>query len=67
VVDVGDDDRLDVEESARRLTSFLTGAAAMMVDYARICGRDSLGGLDRSDLATLDPELARRTDLEWVV
>ena len=59
--------RLDVEESARRLTRFLTGATAMMVDYARICGRDSLGKLERSDLATLDPELARRTDLEWVV
>jgi nitrite reductase/ring-hydroxylating ferredoxin subunit len=59
--------RLDVEESARRLTQFLTGATAMMVDYARICGRDSLGRLERSDLATLDPELARRTDLEWVV
>ena len=59
--------RLDVEESARRLTRFLHGATAMMVDYARICGRHSLGTLGRSDLATLDPELARRTDLEWVV
>jgi glutamate synthase domain-containing protein 2 len=59
--------RLDVEESARRLTRFLHGATAMMVDYARICGRHRLGALERSDLATLDPELARRTDLEWVV
>jgi hypothetical protein len=56
-----------VEESARRLTQFLHGATAMMVDYARICGRDSLAKLERSDLATLDAELARRTDLEWVV
>jgi hypothetical protein len=39
----------------------------MMVAYGRICGRDSLAKLERSDLATLDPELARRTDLEWVV
>jgi glutamate synthase domain-containing protein 2 len=59
--------RLDVEESARRLTHFLDGATAMMVDYARICGRVDLAKLDRSDLATLDAELARRTDLEWVV
>jgi glutamate synthase domain-containing protein 2 len=59
--------RLDVAESADRLTRFLKGATAMMVDYARICGRDALGTLERSDLATLDPELARRTDLEWVV
>jgi hypothetical protein len=59
--------RLDIEESAARLTRFLTGATAMMVDYARIRGRDGLGKLERSDLATLDAELARRTDLEWVV
>ena len=39
----------------------------MMVDFARICGRDSLAALDRTDLATLDAELASRTDLEWVV
>jgi len=59
--------RLDVDESARRLTEFLTRATAMMVDYARICGRRRLVALDRSDLGTFDAELARRTDLEWVV
>jgi glutamate synthase domain-containing protein 2 len=59
--------RLDVEESARRLAEFLTRSTAMMVDFARICGRSRLVDLDRSDLGTLDPELARRTDLEWVV
>jgi len=59
--------RLDVDESARRLTEFLTRATAMMVDFARVCGRERLVDLDRSDLGTLDPELARRTDLEWVV
>jgi glutamate synthase domain-containing protein 2/nitrite reductase/ring-hydroxylating ferredoxin subunit len=60
-------ERLDVEESARRLTEFFTRATRMMVDFARICGRERLGDLNRTDLATLDPELARRTDLEWVV
>jgi glutamate synthase domain-containing protein 2 len=59
--------RLDVEESARRLTEFFTRSTAMMVDFARVCGRERLADLNRSDLATLDPELARRTDLEWVV
>jgi glutamate synthase domain-containing protein 2/nitrite reductase/ring-hydroxylating ferredoxin subunit len=59
--------RLDVEESARRLTEFFTRATAMMVDFARVCGHERLADLSRSDLATLDAELARRTDLEWVV
>ena len=57
----------DIEESARRLTDFLTRATAMMVDYARVCGRSRLVALDRSDLGSLDADLARRTDLEWVV
>ena len=60
-------DRLDVQESARRLTEFFLGATGMMVDFARVCGRRRLADLNRTDLATLDPELARRTDLEWVV
>ena len=54
-------------ESARRLTEFFTRATAMIVDFARICGHDRVGDLNRGDLATLDAELARRTDLEWVV
>jgi glutamate synthase domain-containing protein 2 len=59
--------RLDVEESARRLTEFFTRSSAMIVDFARVCGRERVSDLNRSDLASLDPELARRTDLEWVV
>ena len=59
--------RLDVTESAHRLTAFFRGATAMMVDFARICGRSRLADLDRTNLASLDPELARQTDLEWVV
>ncbi len=59
--------RLDVDESARRLTEFFTRATAMMVDFARVCGRERMADMCRTDLATLDPELARRTDLEWVV
>jgi glutamate synthase domain-containing protein 2 len=60
-------ERLDVQESARRLTEFFLRATGMMVDFARVCGRQRLADLNRTDLATLDPELARRTDLEWVV
>jgi len=60
-------ERLDVEESARRLTEFFVRSTAMIVDFARICGRERVSDLNRSDLASLDPELARRTDLEWVV
>lgn len=60
-------DRLDVEESARRLESFLTGMTALMVDYARICGRSRLADLGPGDLASLDAELARAGGLEWVL
>ncbi|MFN8123007.1 MAG: glutamate synthase-related protein [Thermoleophilia bacterium] len=60
-------ERLDVEESARRVARFLTAATALMTDYARICGRDRLAGLDREDLVSLNRDLADRAGLEWVL
>ncbi len=60
-------DRLDIETSAERLERFLRTATAMIVDYARICGRHRIADLDRTDLATLNQELAANTDLAWVV
>ncbi|MEW6582565.1 MAG: glutamate synthase-related protein [Actinomycetota bacterium] len=59
--------RLDVAESARRLTAFLRGATAQIVDYARICGRSRVGDLGREDLASLDADVARATGLDWVL
>lgn len=60
-------DRLDVGESARRLENFLRGTAALLVDYARVCGRSSTSDLGPDDLASLDAELARASGLEWVL
>jgi len=59
--------RLDIAESATRLTRFLERATAMMVDYARICGRRRVVDLCHDDLATLDAEIARTTTLEWIL
>lgn len=60
-------DRLEVGESARRLENFLRGTTALMVDYARVCGRRSIAELGPDDLACLDAELARASGLEWVL
>ena len=60
-------DRLDISTSAERLASFLRQTTAMVVDYARICGHDRVSALGHRDLATTHAELARATDLEWIV
>jgi glutamate synthase domain-containing protein 2/nitrite reductase/ring-hydroxylating ferredoxin subunit len=59
--------RLDVAESAARLERFLRTCTALMTDYARICGRRRLADLCHADVATLDADVARATDLEWVL
>lgn len=60
-------DRLDIPESARRLTTFLRGATAQIVDYARICGHERVADLGPDDLASLDADVAQATGLEWVL
>lgn len=55
--------RLDVATSALRLERFLTGATAMMVDYARITGRRSFTELGHDDLAALTGDTAAILDL----
>ena len=59
--------RLDPEISAQRLTTFLTAATIMITDFCRITGRHRVADLSRSDLATLRPDVARRTDLEYML
>ena len=59
--------RLDPDAAAPRLTTFLTAATQIITDYCRITGKRRVGDLARSDLATLRPELADRTDLEYVL
>lgn len=60
-------ERLDVATSAQRLETFLTASTGMMVDFARVCGRERLGDLDRTDLVALDADIAARTDIRWVL
>jgi glutamate synthase domain-containing protein 2/nitrite reductase/ring-hydroxylating ferredoxin subunit len=59
--------RLDPDISAERLTTFLTAATTMITDFCRITGKHRVGDLSRSDLATLRPDVARRTDLEYML
>jgi len=59
--------RLDPEISAQRLTTFLTAATAMITDFCRITGKHRVADLARSDLATLRPDVAQSTDLEYML
>ena len=58
-------DRLDIDESARRLTNFLVECTALMADFARVVGKTRLVELDRHDLVSLDARLADHCDLEY--
>lgn len=60
-------ERLDIDISARRLANFLTAATSMIVDYTRLTGHHAISELSRSDLVTLHPDLARHTDLEYLL
>jgi len=60
-------DRLDIATSAGRLEAFLRSATGMIVDYARVCGHTGVGQLSRTDLVTLDRDIADRTDIPWVL
>jgi len=59
--------RLDPEISAQRLQTFLAAATLMITDFCRITGQHRVADLSRSDLATLRPDVARRTDLEYML
>lgn len=50
--------RLDVNASARRLTTFLDASTSLMQVMARACGHQSLGDFGSDDLATYDREMA---------
>ena len=42
-------------------------ATAMITDFCRITSRHRVADQERSDLATLRPDVARRTDLEYML
>jgi glutamate synthase domain-containing protein 2 len=53
--------RLNVEEKSRHVAYFINAATAELKSIARICGKDSIHDLDKTDLAALNPELSRIT------
>lgn len=56
---------LDVDQSARNLTRYLCACVTEMEMTAQSLGRTSLSDISKSDLCTLDAEIARTTGIEW--
>jgi glutamate synthase domain-containing protein 2/nitrite reductase/ring-hydroxylating ferredoxin subunit len=57
--------RLIVEESARRLTSFLQASTELMQVMARACGHDHLSGFELDDLTTWKRDVADLTGIRY--
>jgi glutamate synthase domain-containing protein 2 len=53
--------RLDVEQGAQKAANFINATTNEVKAFARVCGKNDIHDLDRSDLAAVDPELARIT------
>ncbi len=61
--DPGLRERLNVEESARRLANFLRVSAEELKDFARLTGNDSVHKLSVRDLATTNSEISAHTSI----
>jgi glutamate synthase domain-containing protein 2/nitrite reductase/ring-hydroxylating ferredoxin subunit len=57
--------RLVVQESARRLATFLESAVELMVVLARACGHDRLDQFTVDDLTTFDREMAHLSGVAY--
>jgi glutamate synthase domain-containing protein 2 len=57
--------RLDVEEAAGRLATFLDASVELMKVLARACGHDHLGGFRPDDLGTWKREMADLTGVRF--
>ena len=57
--------RLIVEESARRLHSYLTASVELMKVLARACGHDRLSGFTMDDLTTWKQDMADLTGVAY--
>ena len=57
--------RLIVEESARRLESYLTASVELMKVLARACGHDRLSAFDVGDLTTWKKDVAELTGVAY--
>jgi len=56
--------RLDVDVAAQKIANFINAATEEVKSITRICGKKNIHLLDRSDLRSLSPELARITGVE---
>jgi len=57
--------RLDVEEAALRLSTFLTAATHLMQVMARACGHNRLSGFCKNDLTTWKKDLAELSGVSF--
>jgi len=62
--DPGLRERLNVEESARRLANFLRVSTEELKDFARLTGNDSVHKLSLRDLATTNSEISGHTGIQ---
>ncbi|MDF2569818.1 MAG: fni 2 [Sporomusa sp.] len=58
-------DKLDVDEAARHLTNFLTSCTIEMQLAAQAVGKQALRDLDRSDLVSVERELAEFANIRY--
>jgi len=58
--------RLDIEESARRLSNFLRVSTEELCSFARLTGNSDIHKLAVSDLCTLNSEISNHTDISHV-
>ena len=56
---------LDVDVSARSLARYLTSTVTEMEMVAQSLGRTSLSDISKSDLCTMDADVARTTGIQW--
>lgn len=56
--------RLDVQQAGTRVANFITAATEEVKSIARICGKSSVGDLNKDDLVSLDLELSRITGIQ---
>jgi glutamate synthase domain-containing protein 2 len=56
--------RLNVEDAAQKAANFINAMTDEVKALARICGKNNIHALDKSDLAAIDPELARITGVK---
>ena len=55
--------RLDIDQAAHQVASFLDGMATELAAITQACGKDDAHKLDRSDLVAFTPQAAAITGL----